>query len=57
MGMTPLLPENVSMALEDISGMEVAVLILDKSLNPGMYNNKYLTFRSTRKRRGCFSSY
>ena len=56
-GMTTPLPERGPMALHDISGMGVAVLILREALNLGMYSNNHLTFGSTRKRRGTLSSY
>ena len=50
MGMTSPLPEMGYMVLEDISGMGVAVLILKKYLNSGMYNKKHLKCGSIRKR-------
>ena len=56
MGIKPPFPERGPLALHDTPGMGAAVLLLKKSLNPGAYSKKNLTFASTRKRRGCISS-
>ena len=57
MGIKPPLPERGPLALQDTCGMGAAVLLLKKSLNPGRYNKKHLTFGATRKRRAAVSSY
>ena len=57
MGIKSPFPERGPLAVHDTADMGAAVLLLKKSLNPGAYSKKILTFASTRKRRGCISSY